>query len=543
MRFNTIENKDFSFFTGWPKNRINTHITIELSWHNDTIKIKNLSNAESIIQNEENYDIIIGGTIKRFITRTSKNTIEIRTPFAPLPFFVRTTKDDRTIITNSYTIHAQYGDTSKLNKQYCALRMLGEVAGLHLPFLDSKYLFPSFIYEYTAKGLKAKNTIFNFDETNSSMENTFEQVDALYAEYCSKKSHVIASLTGGFDSRFYSSMLRRHLKKDQLDFFYVGNYEAHLCSWIAKALDANLTLFDVKSMYNDLRQKPLDTLYGGEKFHQCAHGLWREEGLYLFNATSAVAQELLGEIKDDTGFMGMCIESANKGTGYQDGPNLTKMLDRMYVERHPDLTKFRAANTQQSLETISLEETYKDEFDIIKNLTDRPDILVDLYTYYTITFPKTVLRNSVYATSGRIYYPLMDERFFNAYLGVPAADKIDTGLYKYGFSKINPKLLSLPHQSMDTLKAGLKISSAGHYLQKINHKARLKLGLAKKYKGPKRNWLNEKTAEILGPVTEQHYKNMLPELAPTARKFMYPYEIYLLGEYINYAQKETQTLK
>lgn len=535
MHSKTINKKDFSFFTGWKKENVDRHITFDISFKNDEIQVTNLSNSNLVIKNQSGYGINMGGHIKDFLINKKNEVLEIRTPYAAHPFFVWSNNNGGIIISDSYNYFSKYGDTTKLNKQYCALRLMGEVPGLHLPFLETKYLFPSFIYHYTNEGLSAKSVIFQTEETGASMERAFEQTDALYAEFCKQKSHVIASLTGGYDSRFYASMLRRHLKKDQLDFFYIGDYEAHLSSSVAKALNSNFSAFDAKDTIQWLRQQPL-SFYGGDDFYKCSNGLWREEGLYLFNATAAVGRTLLGSLEENTGFMGMCIESANKGNGYDRSPNIKKMLDRMYIERHPDLAKFRAASTYDNITAPLLEDVYHREFTVLKNTTDRPDILSDLYIYYLVTLPKATLRNGVYAKSGRTYYPLMDERFFNAYLSVPASEKAEMGLYRYTFNKLNKKLISLPHQSMDTLKAGLSISSSGSYLQKINHKMRLKLGLSKKFKGPKRNWKDHETASLLEPIVKKHYQNIFPEIDENAWGWIYPYEIYLFGEYLNFLQ-------
>lgn len=538
MHSRTLNKENFSFFTGWPKENIDQCITFEFSNKNGHLEFKDLSSSGLLIKHDKGYDLNLGGHRKPFIRTNPDGSFEIRTPYAAHPFFTWHGNNDSTIISDNYSLFAQYGDTSKLNKQYCALRLMGEVPGLHLPFTGTKFLFPCFVYSFGKTGLSPEKSVFQIDESGSSMAQAFEQVDALYAEYCSQKSNVIASLTGGYDSRFYATMLRRHLKKEQLYFFYVGDYEAYLSASVAKALDANFRSFDAPDTIHWLRQNPV-SFYGDDNFYRASNGLWREEGLYLFNATAAAGRTIFGTLNDDTGFMGMCIESANKGSNYDYKNFFEKMMDRMYVERHPDLAKFRDASTYKTLDAPILEDLYQKEFSILENSASRPDILIDIYTYHLVTFPKSTLRNGVYSKSGRTYYPLMDERFFNAYLGVPAAEKENIGLYRYGFNQLNKKLLSLPHRSMDTLKAGMNITSSGSVLQKINHTLRIKLGLAKKFKAPKRNWKNEETEALLGSLVRTYYSGILPEMDQAAWKWMYSYEIYLFGGYLDYLSRQS----
>lgn len=537
-----MDREGFSFFTGWPKERAGQHISFVLSYKDGSVHVQNLSESMCLIPIDKGaYNIDVGGQIKPFLRVHVDGSLQIQTPFASHPFFTWDDGRGGTIVTDSYNLYLRYRDDAKLNKQYLALRLKGEVAGLHLPFIDTRLLFPSFVYRYDAKGLKANNILFKIEEQGASIARAFDQADAIYSDFCAQKSHVVASLTGGYDSRFYSCMLRRHLKKDRLDFFYVGDYEAHLCASVAKTLDAKFTAFSAPSTVEWLRQQPI-SFYGGDDFFRASNGLWREEGLYLYNATACAAHTILGELDDDVGFMGMCIESANKGSGYEQGPDIEKAFDRMYVERHPDLGKFRSAVPYAPLRAPVLEDVYADEIDIIQNATDRKDILVDLQAYYFTTFPKTILRNGVYGKSGRVYFPLMDERFFNAYLGAPASDKADIGFYRHGFESVNKKLLSLPHRSMDTLKAGMNVTSAGSYWDKFNHKLRIRLGLAKKYKGPKNRWKNVQTEKLLGPLAHQYFELLLPEIDKDAFAHMYYFEVYSTGEYMQFLDRQKKVL-
>lgn len=531
-----LSKDNLSFFTGWPESQIGRHITFEITANEKELNIKNVSNSNLIEETSAGYNITVGGVKSTLIIKTKDNGCVICTPYAAHPLFMNLDDSGKLTVTDSYNIVA-LKTNRELNPQYSALRLIGEVPGLHLPFLNTRYLFPSFKYVFKNGKIKAETSLLKVDEVGASVSRAFDQADAIYKEYCESKDQVIASLTGGYDSRFYCTMLRRHLKKEQLNLFYVGDYEAHIAKDVAKTLDAKFTAFDVRDAVYSLRQQSLD-FYGNDSFFECSNGLWREEGIYLFNATTAAGLSLLGSINDNVGYMGMCIESANKGSGYENIFNREKMLDRMYFERHPDLEKVRNECNLVNGNSQDLEEIYKEELTVLDDMDVRNDIKIDVNTYYFTTFPKSVLRNGVYAKSTRIHYPLMDERFFAAYLGAPAVEKENIGFYRFGFQKTDRKLLALPHQSMDALKAGLSVSAPGSYGRKMKHKLLVKMGLVKKFKAPKRHWKDDATRENLGGIAEQHYFDVFRGLGDHGLKWMYVYELYLFGEYLSFLERK-----